>query len=43
MLELSDRRFKAAFIKMCQQAIMTTLETNEKKKEKKISAEKYEI
>lgn len=33
MLELSDRRFKAAFIKMCQQAIMTTLETNEKKKE----------
>lgn len=42
MLELSNKDFKLTIIKMLQQAVMTTLETNEKEIEN-LSKEKGNI
>ena len=42
MLELFEKDFKEAMIKMLRQSIMVTLKTNEKEK-KKSSAKKYKI
>lgn len=41
MLELSDRYFKAAIIKMLQLAIMNMLETNEKNRKSKQRNRRY--
>lgn len=40
MLELSDKDFKAAIIKMCQQAVSDSLKTKEKKSQERNSYKK---